>query len=110
VLQKSALFTGLATPLDPNGTVVPPATYPALHAELGDPRKLPLTDPDSAKIPDPRYNAYRATAQYVSADGLTVRFAAGLRAGAQQSTVAMNATPAVRAALARAAAASCCRS
>jgi len=106
VLGKSALFTGMATPLDPNGTVVPPATYTALHAALGDPRKLPLTDPDSAKIPAALYNAYRATAQYVSADGLTVRFAAGLRAGSQQSTAAMNATPAVRAALARAAAVS----
>jgi hypothetical protein len=30
VLEKSALFTGLATPLTPNGTVVPPATYTAL--------------------------------------------------------------------------------
>jgi putative drug exporter of the RND superfamily len=106
VLQKSGLFTGLLTPLDPNGTVVSPAGYAALHARLGAPQQLPLTDPEPAKVPDASYNAYRASAQYVSADGLTVRFAAGLRAGPQQSTAAMNATPAVRAALARAAAAS----
>ena len=53
--------------------------------------------------PGPTYNAYRATGQYVSGDGRTVRFAAALRAGNQQSTAAMNATPAVRAALTTAA-------
>jgi RND superfamily putative drug exporter len=107
-LRKSGLFTGLAGPLDPNGTTLTPAGYTRLHAELGDPRRLPLTEPAAAagKIPASVYNAYRATAQYVAADGLTVRFAAGLRAGPQQSTAAMNATPAVRAALAAAAAAS----
>jgi putative drug exporter of the RND superfamily len=107
-LGRSGLFTGLAAPLDPNGTVLSPATYAALHAALGDPRHLPLTEPAATarKIPAGRYDAYRATALYVSPDGRTVRFAAGLRAGEQQSTAAMNATPAVRAALASAAAAS----
>jgi putative drug exporter of the RND superfamily len=108
LLQSSGLFTGLAAPLDPNGTTLSPAVYAALHAALGDPRSLPLTEPAvaAAKIPASLYNAYRATAQYVSADGRTVRFAAGLRAGQQQSTAAMNATPAVRAAVAGAATAS----
>jgi putative drug exporter of the RND superfamily len=107
-LGRSGLFTGLAGPLDPNGTTIAPADYAQLHAALGDPRKLPLTEPAAAagKIPASAYNAYRATAQYVASDGLTVRFAAGLRAGPQQGTAAMNATPAVRAALATAAAAS----
>jgi uncharacterized membrane protein YdfJ with MMPL/SSD domain len=109
VLDRSGLFTGIAWPLDPNGTTLAGAGYTALHAALGDPRGLPLSEPTAAaaaKIPASAYNAYRATAQYVSADGRTVRFAAGLRAGTQQSTAAMNSTPAVRAALARAAAAS----
>ncbi|HSZ43238.1 MAG TPA: MMPL family transporter [Trebonia sp.] len=105
-LAGSGLFTGLAGPLDPNGTALSPGTYTSLHAALGDPRGLPLSDPDTAKVPAALYNAFRASGQYVSADGLTVRFAGGLRAGSQQSTGAMNATPAVRAALARAAAAS----
>jgi putative drug exporter of the RND superfamily len=107
-LQKPDLFSGLAGPLDPNGIVLSPASYQLLHGTLGDPRRLPLTEPAdaAAKIPVSVYNAYRATAQYVSSDGLTVRFAAGLKAGPQQSTAAMNATPAVRAALARAASAS----
>jgi RND superfamily putative drug exporter len=100
-LDKSGLFSGLAGPLDPNGTTLTPAGFTRLHAALGDPRKLPLAEPAAAagKIPASSYNAYRATSQYVASDGLTVRFAAGLRAGPQQSTAAMNATPAVRAAL-----------
>jgi RND superfamily putative drug exporter len=104
-LGKSGLFTGLAGPLDPNGTMIAPADYAQLHTVLGDPRKLPLTEPAAAagKIPASAYNAYRATFQYVASDGLTVRFAAGLRAGPQQSTAAANATPAVRAALTTAA-------
>jgi RND superfamily putative drug exporter len=106
-LQSSGLFSGLPGPLDPNGTALSPAAYTTLHAALGDPRKLPLAEPATATartINASDYNAYRASAQYVSADGRTVRFAAGLRAGPQQSTAAMNATPAVRAALAAAAA------
>jgi putative drug exporter of the RND superfamily len=107
-LGRSDLFTGLAGPLNPNGTALTPVGYGRLHAALGDPRKLPLTEPAAAagKIPAGSYDAYRATGQYVAANGLTVRFAAGLRAGPQQGTAAMNATPAVRAALAAAAAAS----
>jgi putative drug exporter of the RND superfamily len=106
-LRGSGLFSGLSGPLDPNGTALPPSAYTALHAALGDPRKLPLAEPataTAAAISASDYNAYRASAQYVSADGRTVRFAAGLRAGAQQSTAAMNAIPAVRAALTTAAA------
>jgi len=106
-LGRSGLFSGLAGPLDPNGTVLAPAGYARLHAALGDPRKLPLAEPAAAAAGSASaYNAYRATAQYVAANGLTVRFAAGLRAGPQQGTAAMNATPAVRTALAAAAAAS----
>jgi len=107
-LGKSGLFASLAGPLDPNGSALTPAGYTRLHAALGDPRKLPLTEPaaEAGKIPASAYNAYRATAQYVAPDGLTVRFGAGLRAGPQQSTAAMDATPAVRRALTAAAAAS----
>jgi RND superfamily putative drug exporter len=107
-LVKSGLFSSLAGPLDPNGTTLTPADYTRLHTALGDPRKLPLTEPAAAagKIPAAAYSAYRATAQYAAPNGLTVRFAAGLRAGPQQSTAAMNATPAVRVALAAAATAS----
>ena len=39
---------------------------------------------------------YRATAAYVSADGRTIQFETGLKAGNPSSTAAMNAVPAIR--------------
>ena len=102
-LRSSGLFGALAGPLDANGGQLPAGTYARLHAELGNPRALPLAEPASVRVPRAAYNAYRATAQFVSSDGRRIRFAAALRAGNQQSTAAMNATPAVRAALTTAA-------
>ena len=102
-LRSAGLFTSLAGPLDPNGTVLTPSQYASLHDRLGNPRRLPLTEPASVRVPDSLYQAYLATAPYVSTDGTTARFAAGLRAGGQQSTEAMDATPAVRAAVTTAA-------
>ena len=42
------------------------------------------------------YDVYRATAAYVSADGRTIQFQTGLKAGDPSSTAAMNAVPAIR--------------
>ena len=102
-LRSAGLFGALAGPLDANGAALGAGSYARLHTELGNPRALPLAEPATARVPRATYNAYRATGQYVSGDGRTVRFAAALRAGNQQSTAAMNATPAVRAALTTAA-------
>jgi RND superfamily putative drug exporter len=102
-LSSSGLFTSMAGPLDPNGTALTPAAYAAAHRELGNPARLPLAEPAGLRMPARVYDAYRASALYVSADGTTIRFAAQLRAGSQQSTAAMNATPAVRAAVTAAA-------
>jgi RND superfamily putative drug exporter len=102
-LSSSDLFASVAGPLDPNGTSLAPASYALAHRALGNPAQLPLTEPASLRLPASTYDAYRAGAQYVSADGRTVRFAAQLKAGGQQSTAAMDATPAVRAAVTRAA-------
>src|SRR5581483_2759318 len=73
-----------------------PARLAALHAELGAPGRLPVGEPASLSVPRAQYEAYRATAQFVSADGRVVQFEAALRAGGQQSTQAMNATPLIR--------------
>ena len=105
-LSSSGLFASTAGPLEPNGTSLTPSAYAFAHRKLGNPARLPLTEPAGLQMPVDVYDAYRASAQYVSADGLTVRFAAQLRAGNQTSTAAMNATPAVRAAVATAARAS----
>ncbi len=50
-------------------------------------------------VPAAEYNAYRASAQFVSADGRTIQFEAALRAGSQDSTAALNATPQIRTAV-----------
>ena len=105
-LSSSGLFASVAGPLDPNGTSLAPASYALAHGSLGNPARLPLTEPAGLRLPASTYDAYRAGAQYVSADGRTVRFAAQLKAGGQQSTAAMEATPAVRAAVTAAARAS----
>jgi RND superfamily putative drug exporter len=76
----------------------------ALHAKLGAPSLLPVRESGSLGVPRAQYDAYRATAQFVSADGRIVQFAAALKAGGQESTQAMNATPAVRDAVSGAAA------
>jgi RND superfamily putative drug exporter len=103
ILRSSGLFAKLAGPLSPGGAPLGPGAYATAHSELGSPRGLPLAEPASLRIPRGIYDAYRASAQYVSADGLTVQFLAGLRAGDQTSTAATDATPAVRAAVATAA-------
>jgi putative drug exporter of the RND superfamily len=102
-LRSSGLFAALAGPLNPSGAPLSPGAYAAAHADLGGPRGLPLAEPATVRVPRGVYDAYRASAQYVSPGGTTIQFLAGLRAGNQQSTAAMDATPAVRAALATAA-------
>ncbi|HLG66964.1 MAG TPA: MMPL family transporter [Acidimicrobiales bacterium] len=96
VLTGSKQFRAISGPLDPNGTTISAAELAALHAQLGPPGALPALEPAGSGISLPLYNAYRATALFVSTDGRTVQFEASLAAGGQQSTAAMNATPEIR--------------
>jgi RND superfamily putative drug exporter len=107
-LARSGLFSQLAGPLDPEGVPVPPATLRLLYQGLGPPAKLPLAEPSAlaGRLPVSVYNAYRSLVVFVSADGRTVQFVATLKAGSQDSTPAMHATPTVRGAVAAAASAS----
>ena len=105
-LGGSGAFTQLAGPLDPNGTALTPAQYSALHARLGVPQQLPVAQPPGSRVPAALYNAYRATAGFVSSSGKVIQFEASLRAGTQDSTGAMKATPHIRAVMADAARAS----
>ena len=95
-LRSSGQFTTLSGPLDPNGQALTPAQYAHLHAELGPAAALPPREPATLTVPAADYDAYRTGTQYVSADGRTIQFEATLKAGGQQSTAAMNATPAIR--------------
>lgn len=102
-LQSQPVFTTISGPLTPNGGTVTPAQLSAAHQMFGDPKTLAPTPP--AGVPAALYAAYRSEAQYVSSDGHTVNFNTGLKAGDASSTAALNATPAVRAAVTKAAAA-----
>ena len=96
-LTASGLFTGVTGPLNPAGVTLTPAQFKSLHATLGDPRALPPVPPSGeAGVPVAQYEAYRATAQYVSPDGKTIQFLTGLTAGDPSTTAALHAVPAIR--------------
>jgi RND superfamily putative drug exporter len=105
-LQKDPVFTGVSGPLNPVGpTGFTAAEYTQLHALLGS-GKLPATPPAvpaaaaaagiTATQWTQAYQLYRATSQFVSADGKTIQFETSLKAGDPSTTAALNAVPAVR--------------
>jgi RND superfamily putative drug exporter len=74
----SALRTVIG-PLDPNGVPLTTTQLTQLHAQLGPADALPPTPPigpSGVTISAQLYDAYRATAQYISVDGRTVQFVA----------------------------------
>jgi RND superfamily putative drug exporter len=112
-LSKDPVFSGVTGPLNPVGaTGFTPAEYTQLHALLGS-GTLSATAPPvpaaaaqvgiTAKQWTQAYQLYRATQQFVSADGKTIQYQTSLSAGDPSTTAAMNATPAARDAAAAAA-------
>jgi RND superfamily putative drug exporter len=98
-LRASPLFTQVAGPLSPTGAALPPADYGLLHAGLGPAGQLPAVQPTSGpatKVPPGVYQLYRATANFISADGHTVQLSVGLKAGDPGGTAALHAVPAIR--------------
>ena len=86
----------LVRPLDPAGAPIPPATYVQLHRTLGDPEAARAAAAGRfarREGADALYDSYRATARFVSPDGQTIQFEAGLTAGDAGSTPALNAVP-----------------
>ena len=57
---------------------------------------LPSVSPPGSSIPASTYNAYRATARFISTDGRIVQWEAGPKAGDPSSTSALNAVPTIR--------------
>ncbi|MGH3279778.1 MAG: MMPL family transporter [Trebonia sp.] len=105
-LQASKVFAGVTGPLNPvGGTGFTAAEYTELHSLLGS-GTLPTTPPPlpaaaaKAGITTAQwtgaYQLYRATSQFVSADGKTIQFQTSLAAGDPSTTAALNAVPAVR--------------
>jgi RND superfamily putative drug exporter len=95
-LTASGLFTGVTGPLNPAGVTLTSAQYSALHAKLGNAAALPPVPSASVGVPVQAYEAYRATAQYVSPDGKTIQYETGLKAGDPSTTAAMKAVPSIR--------------
>ncbi|MDB5074453.1 MAG: hypothetical protein JWO42_632 [Chloroflexi bacterium] len=102
-LRSNHVFQAISGPLNPNGTPLSLAQLAQLHATLGPAINLPLVPPAGVTVPAPLYSAYRATAQFISADGQTVQYFASLTAGDPLSNAAMQAVPAIRHAVAQAA-------
>src|SRR6266545_465497 len=98
-LAGDPAFKSVIGPLDPTGTPLAPDRLTSLHAKLGPAQQLASVPPagllSSAGVTPAEYQVYRATAQFI----------ATLSAGDPAGTPALRATPAVRAALDRAAAA-----
>ena len=97
---RTGVFRSIAGPLDPNGTPLSPARLVALRRRLGPALALPVVEPAGAAVSPPLYQAYRATAQFISRDGRTVQCYATLTAGNPGGTPAMNAIPRIRLAVA----------
>jgi putative drug exporter of the RND superfamily len=95
-LAASGLFTGVTGPLSPAGVPLTSAQYQSLHATLGNPAALAAVPPSGTSVSVQAYEAYRATAQYVSPDGRTIQFETGLKAGDPSTTTALKAVPSIR--------------
>jgi RND superfamily putative drug exporter len=100
-LASDPVFRSVSGPLDPNGTQISTAQLQRLHAALGPASALPITPLPGTGVSPALYNAYRATAQFISPDGHIVQFYAALAAGAPDSTGGMHAIPHVRTTLAK---------
>ena len=99
-LARSSDFAVVTGALDPNGVMITPAALAEAHAQLsrlGPAAGLPATPPAGTSISPVVYSAYRASAQFISADGRIIQYQTTLRAGPSMSTAAAHAMPAVRA-------------
>ncbi len=101
-LRASREFSAITGPLDPNGTPMTSAelssVYHLVHP-FGSAQGLvtkALVPPARSGISAAEYDTYLATARYISADGHTVAWEAGLAAGTPGSTAAINAMPEIR--------------
>ena len=101
LLAAAPQFRELSGPLDVNGVTLTAGQLAALHARLGDPRALAATPTPGSGVRPALWAAYRAESQFISPDGRTVLFNAGLSAGDPDSTAALHEVPAIRAAVAR---------
>jgi RND superfamily putative drug exporter len=94
-LAAQPVFSSVTGALNPQGTAIEPSQLAALHQQLGPAADLPPTPPPGVSAE--AYQAYRATSQFISEDGLTVQFYTQQSAGGANSSAALDAIPEVRA-------------
>jgi RND superfamily putative drug exporter len=108
-LARSGYFKSINGPLNPTGAAITPAELGDLYRLVhpyGSAQSLltkPLVPPAGSAITLEEYVAYLATASFISADGRTVSWETGLRAGSAGSNAAINEVPGIRGAVADAA-------
>jgi RND superfamily putative drug exporter len=100
-LSAASVFTSVNGALNLNGLTIPPTELSKLYDTLGPPQNLPATPPTTDPKQVQAYRLYLAEAQFISADGRTVQFYTTLAAGDPNGTAALNAVPAIRAAVAQ---------
>jgi RND superfamily putative drug exporter len=93
-LLATGLFTSLSDALSASGITVDPDLLGVAYQHLGPPGALPPVPPEG--ISPGFYDAYRASAQFISPDGRTILFRVALRAGDPGSTAALQTVPAIR--------------
>jgi RND superfamily putative drug exporter len=96
LIGQDQQFKAVAGPLDPNGTVLSYEQLMYLHRQLGAAKLLTVVPPDGTRVPIAQYEAYRATDEFISTDGSTVRFDTTLSAGEPDSDGALSSVPAIR--------------
>ena len=102
-LERSGQFSAVTSALNPDGAAVTADDLAAAHLQLGASEpvtQLPVAPPAGLSVSPAVYDAYKASAQFISADGTTLQYQTSLRAGPSTSTVAADAIPAVRGAVA----------
>ncbi len=78
-LKSSPWFSAVIGPTNPNDIPLSSAELSRLHRQLGSAQALTRTGALPSGATQLEYNAYRATAQYISSDGRTVQWATTLR-------------------------------
>lgn len=99
-LRSGGAFSVVTGALDATGASLSPTELARAHTELapyGPAADLPPAPPPGVTLPVGVYDAYHASAQYVSPDGRTVLFRTRLAAGPASSPAAAHAIPGARA-------------
>jgi RND superfamily putative drug exporter len=97
-LTAIPLIQGVIGPLNPIGVPLTAAELAQLHAVLGPAQLLPAIPSPSSPVSAQTYDVYRATSQFISADGLTLQFVVVLR-DSSSSPRAVAAVPTLRSAV-----------